>query len=153
MLGLLGFVGCSGSGPDVNYVEGVVTVNGTPTEGVTVGFSPVDPATGVAAVGTTDANGVFRLTAMQGGEPEEGTTAGEYFVTFMKNSISTLSAEDAQKMQDDPNYGKTGSGLSPPPKVESAIPATYGKAETSGFKVTVADGENKGDAFKFDLKK
>ena len=33
-------VGCGESGPVVEYVQGVVTLNGSPLEGATVSFSP-----------------------------------------------------------------------------------------------------------------
>lgn len=148
-----GIAGCSGGGPDVQYVEGVVTLDGKPVEGATVGFSPVDAATGLAAVGTTDADGVFRLTAMQGGEPESGTTVGQYKVTVTKTTVTSASAEETQKMQDDPNYGKTSQGISAPPKAIAEVPTKYNNPETSGIEVTVKDGRNDGPEFKFELKK
>jgi hypothetical protein len=144
--------GCGKSGPSVNYVEGVVTLDGKPIEGVTVGFSPVDATKGLAAVGTTDANGVFKLTATQGGSTDGGTVAGEYQVALTKIGTDIVTEEEAKKMQEDPNYGKEQTGPPVAPVVKSAIPEAYGNPATSGIKVTVKDGENKGDAFKFDLK-
>ncbi len=88
-------------GPDVNYVEGVVTLDGSPVEGVTVGFSPVDPA-GMAAVGTTDANGVFS-SVDRGRRAEGGALPGEYNVTFMKSarrgSLGGRSPGNAERSQ------------------------------------------------------
>lgn len=150
----LGLTGCSDSGPKVNPVEGVVTLDGTPIDGVTVAFSPVDSANGVAAVGKTDASGVFKLTSTQGGKTEGGAVAGEYRVTFTKSSIKAYSQEDLEKIKNDPNYGKASSAARPtaPPKAESLVPAPYGNPATSGFKVQVKEGKNAGDEFKFDLK-
>jgi hypothetical protein len=145
-------LGCDGSGPDVQYVEGVVLVDGQPVEGVTVSFSPVNSETGLPAVGTTDATGKFTLTALQGGSPGGGTTAGDYKVGFTKSDVTSISAEEAQQMQDDPNYGKS-TGLSAPPKVMSAIPNKYTNPDTSGITVTVKKGENKGEDFQFKLEK
>lgn len=150
---LVGVVGCTGSGPDVQYVEGKVTLDGQPVEGATVGFSPVDPTKGLAAVGTTDASGVFRLTAMQGGEPDSGTTAGKYKVTLTKTTVPVASAEETQKMQDDPNYGTTAATMSAPLQVTAVIPPAYNNADTSGIEVTVKEGRNDGPEFQFDLKK
>lgn len=140
--------GCAQEGPDVSYVEGVVTLDGSPVEGVTVGFSPVAPG-GMAAVGTTDANGVFKLTSTGGGAAEGGAMPGEYNVTFMKSAIEVLSAEEAQAMQNDPNYGQGGSELSAPPTAKAVVPTAYNSPATSGVKATVKEGKNE---FKFDLK-
>lgn len=150
--GVVLLVGCADSGPAVQYVEGVVLLEGTPVEGAIVAFSPVDPQKGMAAVGTTDSSGKFKLTAVQGGAPDGGTTVGQYKVAITKNSVSTMSAEEAQQMQNDPNYGKA-TRLSAPPKVTSVIPKKYNNPETSGVEVTVKQGSNTGDDFKFDLKK
>ena len=93
---LVGFIGgcrcacgCGGvDGPDVEYVEGVVTLDSKPIEGVTVGFSPTKADSGTPATGMTDANGVFKLTATGGGAAEKGTSVGEYNVSFFKIPIA-----------------------------------------------------------------
>jgi hypothetical protein len=141
--------GCAQQGPDVNYVEGVVTLDGQPIEGVAVGFSPVDASKGTAAVGTTDANGVFKLTSTAGGATDAGAMPGDYNVTFMKSAVDVVTAEEAQRMQNDPNYGQSSGELSAAPVAKSAIPEAYNNPATSGVKATVASGKNE---FKFDLK-
>jgi hypothetical protein len=144
---VVGFVGCGGDkGPKANFVEGVVTLDGAPIEGVSVGFSPVAEK-GVGAVGRTDAAGTFKLSAMQGGKSEAGAVAGEYYVTFQKTSTSTTSLTP-----DDPNYKKMAAVKSERPKVTYAVPQAYGAPTTSGFRVTVKEGKNSGDQFKFNLK-
>ena len=144
---------CSTGGPSVEFVEGVVTLDGKPIEGVAVSFSPVDAKTGTGAVGTTDASGIFRLTTIPNGTPNAGAKAGDYNVTFSK---STGSGASAQPLSDDdnPDYGKApASGKTESMTSERVIPEKYENPATSGFKVTVKPGTNKGDAFKFDLKK
>src|SRR4029453_13121047 len=89
VLALFGLVGCESScGPAVQYVEGVVTLDGSPIEGVTVSFSPAKAGSGTPAVGTTDTNGVFKLTATQGGSVGGGAGIGDYQVTFTKVKAS-----------------------------------------------------------------
>ncbi len=151
VLSLLGLLGCGEpSGPSVEYVEGVVTLDGTPIEGVTVSFSPVKEDAGTPAVGTTDASGVFKLTAIQGGKVGGGTAVGEYEVTFTK--IKASGQSDVTKSSD-PNYGKSDTTQRPQAtQTEYIVPQKYGNADTSGFTVKVEKGTNKGDKFKFDLK-
>ncbi|MEW4561929.1 carboxypeptidase regulatory-like domain-containing protein [Bremerella sp. JC770] len=71
---LLSLVGCIGSDPNFATVEGIVTVDGQPTEGLEVTF---EPESGRPAIGFTDANGHYDLqyTASQ-----EGATLGKYRV-------------------------------------------------------------------------
>ncbi len=99
---------------------------------------------------------MFKLTTTQGGQPDAGAVVGEYFVSLRKSgSVPVPSAEEMQKLQDDPNYGKVTSGSGPPkppPVPKAIIPLAYGNPANSGFKVTVKEGKNTGDAFKFDLK-
>ncbi len=152
LLALIGLLGCGDSGgPSVQYVEGLVTLDGAPIEGVSVSFSPVKPDAGTPAVGTTDAKGVFRLTAVQGGKPGGGTGVGEYQVTFSKIKAGGLSSVTSST---DPNYGKEDlTQRRQATQAEYIVPQKYGTAATSGFKVTVKPGTNKGDEFKFDLNK
>lgn len=143
--------GCPESGPPVEYVEGIVTLDGKPVEGVTVSFSPVDLKVGSPAVGETDANGVYKLTATQGGSPGSGTKAGEYQVALSKVKVAGSGPEVTGT--DDPNYGKSPNPKPAPTQVEYIIPQKYENATTSGLKVTVKDGTNKGGEFNFDVKK
>jgi hypothetical protein len=151
-LSLVALGGCSESGPSVEYVEGVVTLDGQPIEGVNVGFAPVDEKTGTSAVGTTDASGTFKLTAIPNGAPGAGAKAGDYLVTFSK---VTSSDPNAAMTTDDPNYGKLpeGGAMSQPATSTRVIPEKYENPATSGIKVTVKPGKNAGPEFKFDLKK
>jgi hypothetical protein len=75
--------GCGPKGPDVQFVEGVVTLDGEPFAGAAVAFTPAAPG-GVSAAGKTDAEGRFRLNATQGKKYGQGTVVGDYIVTVTK---------------------------------------------------------------------
>lgn len=123
-------------------------MDGQPVEGATISFSPVDKS-GTAAVGTTDASGVFKLTAIPDGAADQGTKAGEYLVGIIKHKSEPAVALST----DDPNYGKETRSSTEAPKIERIVPQKYENPATSGFKVTVKPGTNNGDDFKFNLKK
>ena len=159
--------GCRRSGPVVEMVEGTVTLDGTPIEGVTVTFKPVGGA-GLMAFGMTRADGRFTLNATRGGRPGAGTAAGDYAVTLTKTKggyeivegppapetpstpppdIETAKAEYEKWAREQAQKKPR-----PLPPVEYLIPKAYGDEKTSGFKATVKKGRNSGDAFRFDLK-
>ncbi|MCU0876174.1 MAG: hypothetical protein MUF06_00075 [Pirellulaceae bacterium] len=151
---LAGLAGCDGtSGPAVEYVEGKVTLDGQPVEGAIVGFSPIGSGdTALGAVGTTDASGVYKMTTMPTGTVDAGAVAGDYNVTIQKLAPST----DTEVIsEDDPRYEQgTISGNAAPKaaEVKHLVPQKYNSATTSGLKVTVKPGSNKGGEFDFDLK-
>ena len=144
------FSGCGPGGIPVNYVEGTVTLNGTPLADAVVSFSPVQGGTGKAAVGTTDDKGVFKLTAAESSNIGGGTAPGEYLVSITKPTESAVVDPEAWKT--DPNYGKASSDS--PTKVteiKSEVPADYWVANTSGLTASVKSGSNTG--IKFELTK
>jgi hypothetical protein len=148
---LVGTVGCTQSGPAVQFVEGRILLDGQPVSGATVGFGPVSPATGLPAAGTTDTDGVFHLTASGGGTPGGGTLAGDYVVTVLKVEQS---GAKALPTPDDPDYGKSTDSSAPSPAggpPQYVVPQPYSNPETSGLKATVKSGRNTGDAFVFNL--
>jgi hypothetical protein len=140
---LITATGCSTGKPDfaVEIVEGVVTLDGSPIEGVTVGFSPADANTGKPAVGRTDAQGKFVLTATQGGEFGKGTMIGKYLVSFSKDIPSR-----EPTTQELANADKT--GVMPDIPIVSVIPKKYNDPQTSGLTAEVVKGKNN---FSFDL--
>ena len=84
MVGL--FPGCKKKGnPDYRVVKGKVTLDGSVVEGATVNFFPQD-STGVPAVGFTDAQGMYALTATDSLEGGTGTKPGKYRITVKKVS-------------------------------------------------------------------
>ncbi|MDR2116084.1 MAG: DUF4198 domain-containing protein [Planctomycetaceae bacterium] len=135
--------GCLTNRPDfaVESVEGLVTLDGSPIEGVTVGFSPADSATGKPAVGRTDAQGKFVLTATQGGEFGKGTMIGKYFISFSKDIPSR--EPTAQELA---NADQT--GVMPDIPIISIIPKKYNDPQISGLTAEVIKGKNN---FSFDL--
>ena len=145
-----GLGGCGPKRPAVEMVEGVVTLDGAPLSGATVGFSPVG-GDGLPAAGMTDSSGKFRLSAAKGAVGGAGTAVGEYVVTISK----VESAEPAGPAStDDPNYGKGVAAPAPneKPKVKFVVPEKYGDAKTSPFRAKVVTGMNAGDGFTFDVK-
>ena len=146
--GLAAIGGCS-RGPAVQYVEGVVTLDGKPVEAAIVSFKP--EAGGLAAAGTTDAAGVYKLNALSA-RAGAGTMPGDYLVAIRKweyqdpgPAPDPSNAEEYQKWQAlsmkaarrEPTY---------------ITPQAYGDAATSGLKATVKKGRNTGEGFRFDLK-
>ena len=140
------FLGCGQSGLPVEYVEGVVTLDGAPLEGATVIFSP-KASEGMVASGRTQTDGSFTLNA-QGAKPGAGTTAGDYNVTISKVEVP----EFVGISTDDPRYGTPEQerleqeAANAEPTV--IVPEKYNKAETSPFTAKVESGSN---TFTFDV--
>ncbi len=138
--------GCGQSGTPVEYVRGVVTLDGAALEGATVIFSP-KASEGMVASGRTQTDGSFTLNA-QGAKPGAGTTAGDYNVTISKVEVP----EFVGISTDDPRYGTPEQerleqeAANAEPTV--IVPEKYNKAETSPFTAKVESGSN---TFTFDV--
>lgn len=144
-------LGCGQAGPPVQFVEGRILLDGKPVSGATVGFGPVTAGAGLPAAGTTDAEGVFHLTAAGGGKPDGGTLPGDYAVTVLKVEQP---AGKPLPTPDDPDYGKPVNASQPSPAggpPRYVVPEPYSRPETSGLRATVRPGTNSGEAFTFDL--
>lgn len=131
---MLGCLGCGSS--TAQYVEGKVTLDGTPLANAIVSFSPAEGSTGSAAMGRTDENGVYTLTPIVG-EFGEGADPGSYLVSIAKT------IGDAY----DPDENFTDSTISkyeryPEEEAKSLIPVEYNNAMTSGLKATIEKGKN-----------
>lgn len=133
------FAGCSGK-LRTEPVTGTVTLDGTPLEGATVSFSPVDATTGHSSIGRTDANGVYKLQTRLG-DPDAGTTPGEYLVAISKDVVEGTGKRYAATAQNPEGSEIMKSVLKSPKK--------YIDAKTSGLTATVVKGKN---VFDFDLK-
>ena len=143
--------GCGGGNKvAVNYVEGTVTMDGAPLANATVSFSPVAGGPGKAAVGVTDASGVYKLTDMQNTVVGSGAVTGEYQVAISKPVAAP--AYDPEAWKTDPNYGKDipGSHVKAV-EVKSEVPTGYTTTMTSGLTASVKPGKNTG--INFELKK
>lgn len=152
VIGCLGLMGCQGEPTlPTEYVEGVVTLDGSPVEGASVTFVPVDMTTGISAVGTTDANGVYKLTATQGVDdkmpaPEAGAMPGDYVVTIRKvEAADYVSREEAEAQGIKPTEYAPGQE----PKPKYIVPKKYLNPSSTDLKVTVKEGKND---IPFDLK-
>jgi hypothetical protein len=134
----LAVVGCGKAGPQVQYVEGVVLLDGAPVADATVVFVP-EAVDGLVATGRSNAEGRFTLTSVRGGKPNGGALVGDYAVTFSK---ADYDLKGTGKTRDDDMDGV--------PLIHF-IPQQYGDAEKSGLKVTVKKGQNVGPDFRFEL--
>jgi len=138
--------GCGRGGPDVQFVTGVVTLDGKPLEGAIVSFSPQDNE-GLPAVGTTQTDGRFHLNA-PASLPGSGTTQGEYKVLIEKTEY----VEFPEIPDDDPRYGTPEHDRliqlaeETPPVFKT--PKFYADADLTPFSVEVKRGQNN---FTFEL--
>jgi len=134
--------GCGGSGKLVTYkVTGTVTMDGEPLAGASVFFTPKSGGQGDAAVGKTDENGQYVLQTILG-NPDAGTSRGEYMVHFNKKEIVEMPPPVLDSRGRPISYPE-------PPSAKSLIPIKYEKGETSGLTATVEKGKK--NEFDFDL--
>jgi hypothetical protein len=90
---ILGLAGCNPA-PKLNTLPagGTLTYNGVPVADAQVVFDALDRELGKNAVGTTDAQGRFRLRTFVGGEiTADGALAGEYVMCVTKFNESIRS--------------------------------------------------------------
>lgn len=145
-------VGCGSGGKqlDVVPVSGKITYKGQPVDKAIVTFTTeASPRT---AVGTTDAQGDFKLTTIN---TNDGAVAGEHLITIAKmpdpsasGSVQQInSPEDYVKIMEKQGPRNT----QPPGKAanDKSIPAKYSNPTQSGLKRTVVKGEQ--NSFTIDL--
>jgi hypothetical protein len=126
-LGCVWCLGCGGGdGAATAPVSGVVTYRGKPLADVNVVFMSRG---GAPATGVTNSEGRFELTTLD----QTGAVPGAHQVTITPN----------QGAIDMPLPGQ------PPAKPKSAVPAKYGRAESSGLTAEVKAGEE--NQFTFEL--
>ena len=103
-------------------MKGSVTYRGKPLAEATVVFHRVggDVEGNHKPIGVTDASGNFSLTTFH---QNDGAPPGDYQITVEQRALVAGGEEPT----------RTGPNVLPP---------KYAKPETSGFKFTVADGEN-----------
>ena len=127
---LFSFAGCSG-GMKTHYVEGTVKHDGVPLAGAIVSFTPKTEGQGNVATGATDANGVYKLTVVQGGTKDKGTTAGDYIVAVSKKTDFPIEMAP-------PTPGFSGDV----PIYGYVFPKKYANPNTSGLTATIKSGKN-----------
>ena len=117
--------GCGPAGPDVQMVEGTITLDGAPLGGAYVTFIPL-AAGGLPAVGLTRDDGRYVLSAFEGRKFGQGTVRAEYAVMV-------------RKMVSDPKGGA---------EPVLASPELYASEATTPLRAAVVEGRNTLD---FDL--
>jgi hypothetical protein len=151
---LIMLAGCGSSSgfPKTYKVSGTVKQSGKPVDGAMVTFLS-DEGT-KAAVGSTNANGEFKLSTFG---PGDGALPGSYKVTITKLSVPAASAApslppgvlasgDISDSYEPPsgNEGSRGSGTS-----KNLLPAKYASETSSGLIATVAPNDT--NKFDFEL--
>ena len=138
MLSVTFFIGCGGNSQNPHgtvHVEGTVTFDGAPIEGVNVTLAPREGDQ--SAGGITDDKGKFTVitSGFAGAKP------GSYDVTFVKmESLPNLSFEESME-----KYGGD------PPKPKRMIPQKYETPKTSGIEPITVETDRKKNVFTFEL--
>jgi hypothetical protein len=94
-----GACGSSSKGPAVVPVSGVVTLDGKPLAGAQVTLIPQGATAGQAAMGRTDAAGVFEVVTVD--RQEKGAAEGSYRVLISKK-VNPDGTDFMPKPDDDP---------------------------------------------------
>jgi hypothetical protein len=152
MLVVVGLMaGCGRSGPDVQFVEGIVRLDGTPIANAVVDFRPLQE-TSLAATGSTDASGRYRLTSTRGGKRGGGALVGDYAVTISKwrNRMEDIPEPDPSDTAARTEWDRKVRAIGDLPP-DYIVPKRYGDHSTSGLTATVKPGRNTGPAFTFEL--
>jgi hypothetical protein len=121
------------------YVEGMVTLDGIPIQGVNVNFIPREG--NFTAGGLTDAAGKFTL-AIGGSDPGTGAKPGTYDVIFSKMELADLPASVEESIQ-------RGGGL---PKPKHIVPQKYENPKLSGIDPVTVSNKKADNKFTFELK-
>jgi len=139
VLPLTFFIGCGGNENPFGtvHVEGTITLDGNPIEGVSVMLHPRDGEQG--AGGLTNANGRFTVTT----SGFNGARPGSYDITFTKIELpgQDLSPEE---------YNRAFGGRTPDPIY--LIPQRYGSPRTSGIEPITVTTDRRQNVFTFELR-
>ncbi|NOX56509.1 MAG: DUF4198 domain-containing protein [Planctomycetes bacterium] len=143
-LGLLvGFSGCSSGsgsteGPATIPVTVTVKYKGEPVEGAVVTFVP-EASDGKGASGTTDADGVAKLTTYK---PGDGVLAGAYKVKIVKFE-SAGGAADASESGEGEEYEAAAAAAAQRRRKEARprnlLPTKYANPDKSGLTANVSE--------------
>jgi hypothetical protein len=128
----IAFIGCSSSDKrnrSVEYVEGIITMDGKPLDNASIQFIPKTEGKGESAGGYTDTNGKYTLSSLNG-NPGKGALAGEYIVLISKTISVPISGT---KYEEDEV---------PPEELKQLVPAIYKNRNKPFFTVTVVKGKN-----------
>lgn len=144
---LLLLAGC-GDGIALYEINGTVTLDGKPMEGLMVAFSP--EGGGISGAGRTDASGNYTITCPKG----KGLPAGMYNVGISEIVVADNGASEMQEVESSSNsssyeqmaMGNNMAQYKAAEKKKATIPAKYNKQST--LKETVAETDN---TINFDL--
>jgi hypothetical protein len=135
VVGLSLVAGCSRGGTPLGRVTGKVTLNGQPLEGAQLTFTAKDAPR--AALGTTDAQGVYSLTTFA---PNDGAPLGHHTVTI---TMPAKNAPDMSAGKPDAAYGAAMKQAAKGVQVRGKeIPAKYANPLTSNLSADVKSGNN-----------
>lgn len=133
----LAFTVLSGCGPrfaQTEFVEGTVTLDGSPVSGASISFTLVEEESTVFASGETGENGVYRLTMYPDGAADKGTVSGRYEVAIRKQESRIIPVPKTDPETSDDKIVFT-----------DIVPKKYHRASTSGLTATVVSGNNRID--------
>ncbi|MDR1964816.1 MAG: carboxypeptidase-like regulatory domain-containing protein [Planctomycetaceae bacterium] len=133
LFGLTFFSGCGVKEPVTQFVEGTVLLDGQPLGDATVGLTPVSG--GLPGIGLTNAQGVFHLTAVQGGAANAGVPEGEYAVTVSKQ-INIAPQPKPEEL------GQDNISMKYPPDFKELVPEKYVNSTTTELKANIIKGKN-----------
>jgi hypothetical protein len=144
LLGACLAIGCPKSGParpKTYPVTGKVTLNGEAVEGATVSFQ----AAKNSASGTTDANGIYKLTTFAAGD---GAVPGQYKVAITKfeggapSGGAAAGSSGSASGELPADYKAPEEGGAQPAAPKNVLPSKYADANASGLTATVTEGQN-----------
>ena len=143
---------CFGCGADKGkcIVTGKVTYKDSPVAGATVSFAPGDPE-GLVAYGTTDAEGMYRLTSLGAKKQGSGAQPGTYKVSIVKRKQAELTPDQEALQKKEISFEEyqkraavnqtQNQGNRPLPLPVSLIPTKYASPATSGLDAVVQEKE------------
>lgn len=144
-------IGCGDS--NKGSVVGTITLDGVPLSDATVTFTP-ESSDGVLAIGRTDANGNYSLSAPDKAKVSSGAFHGEYKVTVSK--IERIPDPDQQafdegKIDYDTLQSRLNKKGGSQEKTVPLVPKQYSNTDQTELKASVE--AKKQNRFDFDLKK
>jgi hypothetical protein len=131
------FVGCGPSGPGTVPVNGTLTIDGQPADGLMITLAPID--TSLPAATGNVSNGSFEL--FSGVQGAKGAVPGKYKVVLAVSGPS--SQEEAMAKYSGGGAKKVGGGTATP-EDSTSLPfaAKYSSSATSDKEVEITSGSN-----------
>ena len=121
-----------GSGLNTQFVEGFVTLDGTPLGGVSLTFIPKTEGSGENAGGMSDSGGRYTLSSLNGA-PGKGALEGEYVIVASKTESVDLAKPTISPVSGDTITSET----------RSVLHEIYRDRQKTPLTATVVSGKNK----------